>query len=106
MWANAKDLTKTNERVKFTFNHALARLSFDITANQKLEENGAVIKVKEVRLYGADENKGIFIMAGYLNLEMEIGLPKIMVLVGFILGHQKAQKMTYKMTKKIVSYIS
>jgi hypothetical protein len=69
VWANAKDRTKTNERVKFTFNHALARLSFDVTANQDLEENGAVIKVKEVRLYGADENKGIFIMAGYLNLE-------------------------------------
>ena len=69
VWANAKGRTKTNERVKFTFKHALARLSFDITANQDLEENGAVIKVKEVRLYGADENKGIFIMAGYLNLE-------------------------------------
>lgn len=69
VWANAKDRTKTNERVKFTFNHALARLSFDITANQDLEENGAVIKVKEVRLYGAEETKGIFIMAGYLNLE-------------------------------------
>lgn len=76
VWANAKDLTKTNERVKFTFNHALARLSFDITANQKLEENGAVIKVKEVRLYGADENKGIFIMAGYLNLENGDWTPK------------------------------
>ena len=69
VWANAKDRTKTNERVKFTFNHALARLSFDITANQDLEENGAVIKVKEVRLYGASETSGIFIMAGYLNLE-------------------------------------
>ena len=76
VWANAKDRTKTNERVKFTFNHALARLSFDITANQDLEENGAVIKVKEVRLYGADENKGIFIMAGYLNLENGDWTPK------------------------------
>lgn len=76
VWANAKDRTKTNERVNFTFNHALARLSFDITANQDLEENGAVIKVKEVRLYGADENKGIFIMAGYLNLENGDWTPK------------------------------
>lgn len=76
VWANAKDRTKTNERVKFTFNHALARLSFDITANQDLEENGAVIKVKEVRLYGAEENKGIFIMAGYLNLENGDWTPK------------------------------
>lgn len=69
VWANAKDQTKTNEPVKFTFNHALARLGFDITANQNLEENGAVIKVKEVKLYGTDEISGVFVMAGYLNLE-------------------------------------
>lgn len=69
VWANAKDQTKTNEPVKFTFKHALARLGFDITANQDLEENGAVIKVKEVKLYGADEISGVFVMAGYLNLE-------------------------------------
>lgn len=76
VWANAKDRTKTNEPVNFTFNHALARFGFDITANQTLEKNGAVIKVKEVRLYGADENKGIFIMAGYLNLENGDWTPK------------------------------
>ena len=69
VWANAKDRTKTNEPVNFTFNHALARFGFDITANQTLEKNGAVIKVKEVRLYGALETSGIFVMAGYLNLE-------------------------------------
>lgn len=69
VWANAKGLTKTNKRVKFTFNHALARLGFDITANQDLEENGAVIKVQEVELYGASEISGVFVMAGYLNLE-------------------------------------
>ena len=69
VWANAKGRTKTNEPVKFTFNHALARLGFDITANQDLEENGAVIKVKEVKLYGADEISGVFVMVGYLNLE-------------------------------------
>lgn len=69
VWANAKDRTKTNKPVKFTFNHALARFGFDITANQTLEKNGAVIKVKEVRLYGASETSGIFVMAGYLNLE-------------------------------------
>ncbi len=69
VWANAKDRTKTNEPVNFTFNHALARLGFDITANQDLEENGAVIKVQEVELYGASEISGVFVMAGYLNLE-------------------------------------
>lgn len=69
VWANAKGLTKTNEPVKFTFNHALARLGFDITANQDLEENGAVITVNKVILYGASEISGVFVMAGYLNLE-------------------------------------
>ena len=69
VWANAKGRTKTNEPVKFTFNHALARLGFDITANQDLEENGAVITVNKVILYGASEISGVFVMAGYLNLE-------------------------------------
>ena len=76
VWANAKGRTKINEPVEFTLNHALARLGFDITANQDLEENGAVIKVKEVRLYGASETSGIFIMAGYLNLENGDWTPK------------------------------
>lgn len=69
VWANVKGRTKTNEPVKFTFNHALARLGFDITANQDLEENGAVITVNKVILYGASEISGVFVMAGYLNLE-------------------------------------
>ena len=60
-------------KVKFQFHHALSRLSFKITANQKLLEDGAVIKVKEVRLYGANETSGIFRMAGYLNLNSESG---------------------------------
>ena len=69
VWANAKDQTKTNEPVKFTFKHALARLGFDIKANQDLEKNGAVITVNKVILYGASETSGVFVMAGYLNLE-------------------------------------
>lgn len=69
VWDNAKGRTKTNERVKFTFKHALARLGFDITTNQDLEENGAVITVDKVILYGASETSGVFVMAGYLNLE-------------------------------------
>lgn len=69
VYANAENQKKTDNPVKFTFKHALARLSFDITANPKLEKNGAVIKVKEVKLYGADETSGIFLMAGHLNLK-------------------------------------
>lgn len=69
VYAKAEGKTKADNPVKFTFKHALARLSFDITANPKLEENGAVIKVKEVKLYGDKENKGIFLMGGHLNLQ-------------------------------------
>ena len=63
--------SSTNSKVKFQFKHALARLGFDITANPKLEleENGAVIKVEEVKLYGYSEDIGAFDIKGYLNLE-------------------------------------
>ena len=69
VYANAEGKTKTDNPVKFTFKHALARLGFDITANPKIEEKDVVIKVKEVRLYGASETSGIFLMAGHLNLQ-------------------------------------
>ena len=59
----------TDGKVKFQFKHALARLGFDITANQELEEHGAVIKVKEVKLYGDTIVNGAFDIKGYLNLE-------------------------------------
>lgn len=60
--------TSPGSKVTFQFKHALSRLSFKITANQELLKDGAVIKVKEVRLYGANEFSGIFLMGGYLNL--------------------------------------
>ena len=59
----------TDGKVKFVFKHALARLGFDITANQELEENGAVIQVEEVKLYGDTIVNGAFDIKGYLNLE-------------------------------------
>lgn len=71
VYANAENQKKADNPVKFTFRHALARLSFEITANPKIEEKDVVIKVKEVKLYGdkVKENKGIFLMEGYLNLK-------------------------------------
>lgn len=65
-------ISPTDSKVKFQFKHALARLSFDITANQDLEENGAVITVDSVKLYGdlIDEDKGAFDITGYLNLKI------------------------------------
>lgn len=69
VYAKAEGKTKADNPVKFTFKHALARLSFEITANPKIEEKDVVIKVKEVKLYGADETSGIFLMGGHLNLQ-------------------------------------
>lgn len=72
VWANQPDQTaptSPNSKVKFQFKHALVRLGFDITANQELEEKGAVITVDKVILYGANETSGIFLMGGYLNLK-------------------------------------
>lgn len=69
VYANAEGKTKADNPVKFTFRHALARLNFEITANPKIEEKDVVIKVKEVKLYGADETSGIFLMGGHLNLQ-------------------------------------
>lgn len=59
----------TDGKVKFQFKHALARLGFDITVNKDLEENGAVIQVEEVKLYGDTIVNGAFDIKGYLNLE-------------------------------------
>lgn len=73
VWGAQKNKTvptsPTDSKVKFEFKHVLARLGFDITANQELEENGAVIEVEEVKLYGETEDKGAFDIKGYLNLE-------------------------------------
>ena len=62
-------ISPTDGKVKFQFKHALARLGFDITANQDLEEHGAVIQVEEVKLYGDTIVNGAFDIKGYLNLE-------------------------------------
>ncbi len=67
VWANAKNQTKADNPVKFTFRHALARFGFDITANNL--NDGDFITVQEVKLYGATEWDGVFVMGGYLNLE-------------------------------------
>ena len=69
IWAKKTDQqapTSPGSKVTFQFHHALARLSFDITAPNL--EDGTVIKVQRVRLYGASYYEGVFVMQGYLNL--------------------------------------
>ena len=78
VWANQPNQAapkSPNSKVKFQFKHALVRLGFDITANQELEEKGAVITVDKVILYGANETSGIFLMGGHLNLKTGDWIP-------------------------------
>ena len=78
VWANQPNQTapkSPNSKVQFQFKHALVRLGFDITANQVLEEKGAVITVDKVILYGANETSGIFLMGGHLNLKTGDWIP-------------------------------
>lgn len=73
VWGKQPDkkapISPTDSKVKFQFKHVLARLGFDITANQDLKKNDAVITVEEVKLYGYSEDKGAFDITGYLNLK-------------------------------------
>ena len=81
-------------KVNFQFKHALARLAFDITANQQLEENGAVIKVKEVKLYGVSEDEGAFDVKGYLDLtKIDVN-----VLEGWSVVKDKSTRVVYTWT--------
>lgn len=81
-------------KVNFQFKHALARLAFDITANQALEENGAVIKVKEVKLYGVSEDEGAFDVKGYLDLTKI----NVNVLEGWSVVKDKSTRVVYTWT--------
>ena len=75
VWAVEKTKVPTSptsaSKVNFKFKHALARLAFDITVNPQLEENGAVVKVEEVKLYGKTDKEGALDVKGYLNLADE-----------------------------------
>ena len=83
-------------KVKFEFWHALARLTFDITANQQLEENGAVIKVKKVKLYGASEDEGALDVNGYLDLTKL----KVNVFEGWSVVKDKSTRVVYTWTPR------
>ena len=67
LWANAKDQTKTDKPVKFTFNHALSRLGY--TVKLKDAYSDATIKLKKITLAGsADGTKGAFYKNGTIDL--------------------------------------
>lgn len=80
--------------MKFEFWHALARLTFDITANQQLEENVAVVKVEEVKLYGETDKEGALDVKGYLNLADE----RDNVFCGWSVVKEKSTRVIYTWT--------
>ena len=69
LWANAKDQTKTKNsgenKVKFTFNHALAKIGYSL--KQKEAYTNTTIKVTSIKLVGSG-NTGAFYTKGTVDL--------------------------------------
>ena len=71
LWANAKDQTKANNsganKVKFTFNHALAKIGYKVKLNNAYST--ATITLKKITLAGsADGNTPAFYKTGTIDL--------------------------------------
>ena len=100
VWAVEKTKVPTSptfaSKVDFQFKHALARLAFDITVNQQLEENGAVVKVEEVKLYGKTDKEGALDVKGYLNLADE----RDNVFWGWSVVKEKSTRVIYTWTPR------
>lgn len=67
LWANAENQTKDNNPVKFTFNHALAKIGYTV----KLKEtySNATIELTKITLAGSvDEKTNAFYTAGTIDL--------------------------------------
>lgn len=69
LWANAKNQTKENNsganKVKFTFNHALAKIGYSL--KQKATYDKTTITVTSIKLVGSGET-GAFYTKGTVNL--------------------------------------
>lgn len=72
LWANAKNQTKANnsgdKKVKFTFNHALAKIGYSL--KQKEAYDKTTITVTSIKLVGSDP-KGAFYTEGTFDLSKE-----------------------------------
>lgn len=72
LWAKAKDQKKVNNsganKVKFTFNHALAKIGYSL--KQKEAYPNTTIKVTSIKLVGSD-NAGAFYTKGTIDLSKE-----------------------------------
>lgn len=65
LWANAANKTMADNPVKFTFNHALAKIGYSL--KQKEAYSKTIIKVTSIKLVGSD-NTGVFYAKGTVDL--------------------------------------
>ena len=68
LWANAANKTKNDNPVKFTFNHALAKIGYSL--KQKEAYTNTTIKVTSIKLVGSG-NTGAFYTKGTIDLSKE-----------------------------------
>ena len=67
LWDNAANKTKTTEKVKFTFKHALAKIGYSVKSNADYDPT--IITVKSIKLVGSeDEKKNAFYTKGTIDL--------------------------------------
>lgn len=72
LWANVKDQTKTNNPVKFTFNHALAKIGYAV--KKGVTDNNVTITLNKITLAGSatDPKVGAFHTTGTINLSKDL----------------------------------
>ena len=67
LWDNAANKTKTTEKVKFTFKHALAKIGYSVKSTNN--DASTTITVKSIKLVGSeDENTNAFYTTGTIDL--------------------------------------
>ena len=72
LWANVKDQTKTNNPVKFTFNHALAKIGYAV--KKGVTDDNVTITLNKITLAGSatDPKVGAFFKTGSINLSKDL----------------------------------
>ena len=72
LWANVKDQTKTNNPVKFTFNHALAKIGYAV--KKGVTDDNVTITLNKITLAGSatDPAVGAFYTDGTIDLSKDL----------------------------------
>lgn len=70
LWDNAAKKTKTTEKVKFTFKHALAKIGYSVKSKDNYDKT--TITVKSIKLVGSEnENTKAFYTKGTIDLSKD-----------------------------------